>query len=84
MIMSDTHIDTEEHRSGRNLDGLPDLLTIKELSVWAQIPVSTLYQWNFKDYGLRPIKFGKHLRYPREEVRRWTDSLDRRNWPPAA
>lgn len=62
--------------TGRNLDDLPDVLTIKELSTWAQIPVSTLYQWNFTEIGPRPMKFGKHLPYSRTEIREWMDRLD--------
>jgi len=79
------HIDSPNGRiAGRNLDDLPDLLTIKELSEWAQIPVSTLYQWNFKEIGPRPMKFGKHLRYSRYELQRWMESLDRHDWTSAA
>lgn len=61
--------------TGRNLDDPPDLLTVKELSEWAQVPVSTLYQWNFKEIGPRPMKFGKHLRYSREVLRHWMEGL---------
>ncbi|WEK60073.1 MAG: helix-turn-helix domain-containing protein [Candidatus Microbacterium colombiense] len=79
------HNDTPAGRiAGRNLDDLPDLLTIKELSEWAQIPVSTLYQWNLKEIGPRPMKFGKHLRYSREVLRLWMESLDRHDWSSVA
>ncbi|KYJ98888.1 helix-turn-helix domain-containing protein [Microbacterium sp. CH1] len=80
-----THSATDTNPlTGRNLDDLPDVLTIKELATWAQIPVSTLYQWNFKEIGPRPMKFGKHLRYSRTEIREWMDSLDRHHWSPAS
>ncbi|MFJ4166850.1 helix-turn-helix domain-containing protein [Microbacterium sp. NPDC089698] len=65
---------------GRQLADLPDLLTVEELSTWMQIPVSTLYQWNFKEVGPTPLKLGKHLRYPKAELERWLATLDRREW----
>lgn len=70
--------------TGRNLDDPPDLLTVKELSEWAQVPVSTLYQWNFKEVGPRPMKFGKHLRYSREVPWHWMEGLDRHDWSSAS
>ncbi|MCR2811731.1 helix-turn-helix domain-containing protein [Microbacterium sp. zg.Y1090] len=58
------------------LDELPDLLTIKELSIWARIPVNTLYEWKAKGIGPTPLKMGKHLRYSKERVRAWTLELE--------
>ncbi|MEI2268110.1 helix-turn-helix domain-containing protein [Microbacterium sp. No. 7] len=60
------------------LDQLPDLLTIRELSIWARIPVNTLYEWRAKGVGPTPMKMGKHLRYSKERVRAWQRDLESR------
>lgn len=58
------------------LDELPDLLTIKELSIWARIPINTLYEWKAKGIGPASMKMGKHLRYSKESVRAWKHALE--------
>ncbi|MFJ4166846.1 helix-turn-helix domain-containing protein [Microbacterium sp. NPDC089698] len=72
--------DTDRHErlAGRRLDDLPELMTPEELSTYLQIPVRTLYYWNGRDEGPVPEKFGKHLRYPKENVIAWRRGLDRR------
>ncbi len=61
--------------AGRRVSELPDLITIRELSVLLQIPVSTLYEWRTKGVGPTSVKIGKHLRYPRFAVEAWLDTL---------
>jgi excisionase family DNA binding protein len=48
-----------------------ELLSVQELADEMKIPVATLYNWNHRGYGPRPIKLGKHLRYRRSEVERF-------------
>lgn len=81
---TDTNAQVAEYLRGRKLEELPDLMTIKELSIWLQIPVNTIYDWNKRDEGPAPIKVGKHLRYPKENVIEWRAGLDRREWRTAA
>ena len=36
------------------------------------VPVATIYSWRAKGYGPRGIHVGRHVRYSRKEVDRWT------------
>ncbi|MFJ4166845.1 helix-turn-helix transcriptional regulator [Microbacterium sp. NPDC089698] len=51
------------------------MLTIEQLSTWMQIPVSTIRQWRLDGTGPVPLKMGKHLRYPKDEIERWLAGL---------
>jgi excisionase family DNA binding protein len=48
-----------------------DLLTPQQLADLCQVPVTTVYAWNYKDTGPRYLKVGRHVRYLRSEVDRW-------------
>lgn len=48
-----------------------ELFTPKELSVYLEIPVATLYAWRYRGQGPRGFRVGKHLRYRRSDVTDW-------------
>lgn len=50
-----------------------ELLTIDELAAELKVPPGTIYQWNYRGTGPRPLKVGRHVRYRRGEVDRWLD-----------
>jgi predicted DNA-binding transcriptional regulator AlpA len=51
--------------------GCDRLWTVKEVSVFLGVPVSTLHQWRCHGNGPEAFRVGKHLRYDPSEVRRW-------------
>jgi predicted DNA-binding transcriptional regulator AlpA len=48
-----------------------ELFTPRELSVYLEIPVATLYAWRYRGQGPRCFRVGKHLRYRRSDVTDW-------------
>jgi len=50
-----------------------ELLTPEQLSDEAQVPVSTVYRWNYTRTGPTPLKLGKHVRYRRSDVNAWLE-----------
>ena len=53
---------------------LEDLIGVAELARLLGVPEATVYGWNHKGTGPRPIRVGKYVRYAPSEVRRWIDS----------
>jgi excisionase family DNA binding protein len=52
-----------------NIDGM---LTVKDLAVLFNVSTDTIYdQWRV--WGLKGYKIGKHLRFKRSEVLAWLD-----------
>ena len=54
--------------------GLPScdrLWTVKDVSSFLGVPVSTLHQWRYHGTGPAAFRVGKHLRYDPDVVRRW-------------
>jgi predicted DNA-binding transcriptional regulator AlpA len=47
------------------------LWTIREVSAFLGIPVSTLHQWRYLGTGPEAFRVGKHLRYDPDAVRAW-------------
>lgn len=43
-----------------------------DLAAEFKVPVGTIYQWRSKHYGPKGIRVGRHVRYSRREVERWT------------
>ena len=58
------------------------MLSTAEVADWLQVPISTLYAWNYRGVGPRSHKVGRHRRYRRADVERWlntqADSDDKR------
>lgn len=52
-------------------------LTAGELAAELGIPKQTIYKWRVEGRGPRGHKFGRHLRFSREDVNEWiTDSAE--------
>jgi excisionase family DNA binding protein len=47
------------------------LMTPIELAEYLQIPIGTLYMWNYRREGPLVHKIGRHLRYRLSEVDAW-------------
>ena len=61
-------MDTPKHRDDR-------LWSSEELSQYLGVPVATLYRWRHTGCGPKSARIGKYLRYRREHVLAWLDSL---------
>ena len=52
----------------------PDqLLDPEEVSRILKVPVTTLYRWRHFGTGPAAYRIGRHLRYRRRDVQRWTE-----------
>lgn len=47
---------------------------VEEVSAFLKVPVKTLYQWKWRNYGPPVRKAGKHLRYVPAQVRLWVEN----------
>lgn len=52
---------------------LPPFLTIQELAEHINVPRSTIYQWRYRHQGPDSLKFGRTVRYRRDEVLAWLE-----------
>jgi excisionase family DNA binding protein len=51
-----------------------ELLTVKQLAAFLQVPVSTVYAWRHTGDGPRGIRVsGRHVRYRRSDVEAFLD-----------
>ncbi len=48
-----------------------EFLTPQQLAKLCQVPLATVYRWNYLGTGPAFLKLGRHARYPRSEVDRW-------------
>lgn len=55
----------------RQLTPLEPLLTIDDVAVHLGVPKATLYRWRTEGKGPRAFRFGKHLRFDRDQVQLW-------------
>jgi excisionase family DNA binding protein len=53
---------------------LEALIGVTELARLLGVPQTTIYAWNHKSSGPRPIRVGKYVRYAPSEVQRWIDA----------
>ncbi|MEV2279229.1 helix-turn-helix domain-containing protein [Nocardiopsis sp. NPDC049922] len=51
----------------------PALWSIEDVADFLQVPVKTLYQWRYKQYGPRSHRVGRYVRYFPEDVRSWVE-----------
>lgn len=51
------------------------LWTVQDVARFLGVPPRTLYEWRRKDYGPKGIRVGKYIRYKREDVLSWLDSI---------
>ncbi|MDI3211691.1 helix-turn-helix domain-containing protein [Arthrobacter sp. AL12] len=61
----------------RTLDGQLEArhLSAIELAARAGVPVATVYTWRATNKGPRAMRIGKYLRFRREDVLAWEESL---------
>ncbi|MFJ8269468.1 helix-turn-helix transcriptional regulator [Streptomyces sp. NPDC094154] len=49
--------------------------TAQEVADYLQVPLATIYAWNYKGTGPKPIKVGRHVRYRWDDVESYLDAL---------
>lgn len=64
---------TTQAPSGAGTAEFDRLWTIRDVSDFLGIPVSTLHQWRYHGTGPAAYRVGKHLRYSPAAVRAWLD-----------
>jgi excisionase family DNA binding protein len=52
------------------------LITPQELARALQVPVGTIYRWNYRGTGPRSLHVGRHVRYREEDVEEWLRSAE--------
>lgn len=50
------------------------MLTVDELVAYLQVPKETVYRWNTRGTGPRPIRVGRHVRYRWADVEQWLEN----------
>lgn len=53
------------------MDRIDRLLTPRELAVYLDVPLTTLYAWRYRGEGPAGFRVGKHLRYRLSDVEEW-------------
>jgi excisionase family DNA binding protein len=53
------------------MEQLDRLLTVKQLAMYLDVPVATLYAWRHRRQGPPGFRAGRHLRYRLSDVERW-------------
>jgi excisionase family DNA binding protein len=51
------------------------LWTLAELAEYLQVPEQTVYTWRKRGAGPRGFRIGRHVRFRREDVEAWIDTL---------
>lgn len=49
------------------------LATVADLAEYCGVPTQTVYEWNYKGTGPKPLKVGRHVRYRWSDVEKWLD-----------
>jgi predicted DNA-binding transcriptional regulator AlpA len=55
------------------------LWTPEDLSEYCVVPLATVYVWNYRATGPKPVQIGRHVRYTDESVRSWLASREASN-----
>jgi excisionase family DNA binding protein len=48
-----------------------ELLSPEQLAKFLDVPVGTVYRWNYAGTGPRPLSVGRHVRYRESDVDKW-------------
>ena len=65
---------TKSHgKVGKQVPGIPDLLSVEELAGLLRVPISTIYYWRLRGEGPPPIRIGRYLRFDSADVARWIE-----------
>lgn len=65
------------------MDDVEQLLTVKGLADYLDIPVATIYAWRYRREGPPGFRVGRYLRFRRSDVEQWIDqqpSRGERTW----
>lgn len=52
------------------------LWSVREVSEYLGVPVTTIYQWRVRSEGPPAMRMGKHLRFDPQSVARWAHELE--------
>lgn len=52
---------------------LPKLLSPEQLSELFELPLATIYRWNYAKTGPQVLRIGRHVRYREKDVEAWLD-----------
>ncbi|AAZ55833.1 hypothetical protein JCM3263A_31480 [Thermobifida fusca] len=63
---------SEQVKQTGTLGGSNRLVTPQELADWLHVPVKTVYD-RWRQWGLRPYKIGRHLRWLERDVLAWLE-----------
>ncbi len=55
------------------MEHLDQLLTVKDLAEYLEVPVATVYVWRHRRQGPPGFRVGRHLRFRWSDVERWID-----------
>jgi predicted DNA-binding transcriptional regulator AlpA len=50
------------------------MATIEEVAEFFQVPIQTVYRWNTRGTGPRPVHVGRFVRYAWDEIDRWVEA----------
>jgi excisionase family DNA binding protein len=56
-----------------NREGPEKLMSVEELAVFLQVPLSTIYFWRYRGEGPRATRVGRCLRFNPSDVREWLE-----------
>jgi excisionase family DNA binding protein len=57
----------------------PPYYSPEGLAALLNVPVGTVYRWNYERTGPPRVRVGKHVRYRREDVEAWISSRTERH-----
>lgn len=60
---------------GSTSSGIPEIATVSQVAEFTQTSESTLHRWRSEGKGPKAIKLGHALRYRRQDVLEWLDSI---------
>ncbi len=55
------------------MESLEQLLTVKDLAEYLDVPVATVYGWRYRRLGPPGFRVGKHLRFRWSDVEGWIE-----------
>jgi excisionase family DNA binding protein len=66
----------------RDAASLPQLLSVRQLSRYLDVPVSSIYRWRHEGRGPRGFRVGKEVRFKQTDVLKWLDQQAARDTNP--
>lgn len=61
-------MDIPRHRDDR-------LWSVEDVSEYLGVPIATLYRWRCRKYGPPSMRIGRYVRYRKDAVLAWLDSI---------